>query len=330
MTTPFTAVRSHVLASKPTHVLVACSGGGDSLALAWLAAQVLPDNSTKVSAAAVNHGLQADADAVAAEAMRMCESFGISHTRVLPVTVKPTGEGVEAAARRVRRAALIAHAESIGADEIWLGHTLDDQAETVLIGLTHGSGARSLAGMAMVEGIWVRPLLHCRRTDVHAVLPPDVQPWRDPHNHDPRFLRARVRHELLPVITDVLGDRAVVSLARSAELLARDNEALDEIAHDVWDSAVRRTNASVELDIKLCAGLAPAVLTRVLRAACLAAGVIARDLTMSHLDSLGRLVHDKAIRGPIALPGRVAAHREHERLVLLPQSPSSTEVDVES
>lgn len=329
MITPLSAVRSHVHGARPRHVLVACSGGPDSLALAFLAAQVLPHHSVKVSAAAVDHGLQPDSDAVAAEAMRTCESFGIGDTQVLKVTVELAGEGLEAAARRVRRAALIAHAELVGAGEIWLGHTMDDQAETVLIGLTHGSGARSLAGMSAVDGVWVRPLLHCRRADVHRVLPPDVHPWKDPHNQDARFLRARVRHELLPIMADVLGDRAVVSLARSAELLARDNEALDGIAGAAWDAVSVGGAGAIELDINACAVLAPAVLARVLRAACLAAGVIARDLTMSHVDTLARLVHDRALQGPIALPGRVAAHREHDRLVLLPQSSSSTSVDAE-
>ena len=320
MTQPLVHVRRHLQSTRPSRILIACSGGADSLALAWLAEAAARDIAVDVHAAAVDHELQADSDAVAVEAMRLCKTFGIGTTQVLKVKVTPAGEGLEAAARRARRDALTAHARNIKADEIWLAHTLDDQAETVLIGLTHGSGARSLAGMPDRDGMWVRPLLQCRRADVHAALPSDVTPWQDPHNEDPQFLRARVRHELLPVMNQVLGDKAVVSLARTAELLTRDNDALDAMATDLLEQTGRQRESGFELQLDALADTSVAVLGRVLRRACLAAGVNARDLTMQHIDLLTRLVKDKRVQGPVALPGLVSAERQHERLMFLRHS----------
>lgn len=319
MSQPSAEVSRHLAARGAKHILIACSGGADSLALAWLAAQRAPQHHIRVSAAVVDHGLQPNSSDIAAAASERCVAFGIADVNVLTVAVTHVGEGLEAAARHARRSALLAHAEAIEAQEVWLAHTLEDQAETVLIGLTHGSGARSLAGMSVIDGVWVRPLLHCRRADVHAVLPDEVEPWQDPHNLDPRFLRARVRHEVLPVITEVLGDRAIVGLARTAELLARDNDVLDQSAHEALRSISVASQDGVELTITGCADLAPAILARVLRAAALLAGVPPRDLTMSHLDTLMRLVRDPAMNGPVALPGRVGAHRRHGRLALLPE-----------
>lgn len=310
------AFRDHA----PIHVLVACSGGPDSLALAYLAAEQGHAANVQVSAAVVDHGLQPGSYLVAAHAADQCRAVGITDVHVLTVTVPLTGDGPEASARRARLTALEGCAGRIGADQVWLGHTADDQAETVLIGLTHGSGARSLAGMRPRDGIWVRPLLHCRRSAVHACLPAEVHPWQDPHNADPRFLRSGVRHEVMPVLVDVLGDRAVVNLARTAELLARDNSALDAMAETVFAFAVRHEGHGVTLPVDSLAQQPAAITSRVIRLACLAAGARARDLTMAHMELVTRLLADRSISGPVALPGRLEACRRHDRLTFTPQA----------
>lgn len=309
-------------------VVIACSGGPDSLALVHLAAVAHQRRTAQVTVAIVDHQLQLDSEAVALAAVEHCYKLGITSVAVLSVEVTVRGEGLEAAARAARRHALQEHAAAIGAAEIWLGHTLEDQAETVLIGLTHGSGSRSLQGMAIRELPWVRPLLHCRRANVRSTLPPSVSAWEDPHNTDPQFLRARVRAELLPHLVDVLGDRAIVNLARTAELLRLDNAALDEQAAQVWAAGSDErgaTDNSREQDGALAAcsrttleSLPEAVRNRVIRLLLLHAGANARELTSAHIRTVARLALESDVLGPIALPGGVHAVREHDRVVVRP------------
>jgi tRNA(Ile)-lysidine synthase len=157
--------------------------------------------------------------------------------RVVPARAPGGGwaGGPEEAARTARLRALEAAAGRDGAVAVLLGHTLDDQAEQVLLGLARGSGARSLAGIPARRGIVVRPLLGLRRDVVRAACPrlPGLDlPWHDPSNDAAvpgaeALLRARVRGEVLPALVDVLGAAAVASLARSADLLREDADALD-------------------------------------------------------------------------------------------------------
>ena len=300
--------------TTPQGVVVACSGGADSLGLAWLAQQELGGAGVPLHVVVIDHGLQPDSALVADRVRHVCRWFGFSDVAVIPVTVEDTGRGLEADARDARRAALSKYAHACGADQVWLGHTLDDQAETLLIGLTHGSGARSLAGMADRDGIWCRPLLHCRRQDVRAVIPAAVEPWQDPHNEDQRFTRARVRHLLMPVLVDVLGERAVVNLARSAHLLAGDNDALDDITQDVCERATHG-HGEVVIAVADLAAVAPAVRTRAIRHLSLIAGATARDLTSEHIGTVARMVQEPHLTGPILLPGPVSVRKASGQLV---------------
>ena len=138
--------------------------------------------------------------------------------------------GPEAAARTARYAALQSEAAGRQAT-IWLGHTLDDQAESVLLGLARGSGPRSLAGMAARTGRLVRPLLGLRRSVTEqACAELDLDPWRDPHNDDPRFARVRVRRTVLPTLEAELGPGVAEALARTAALVRDDADLLDGLA----------------------------------------------------------------------------------------------------
>lgn len=287
-------------------VLVAVSGGADSLALArGVAATGRP-----VAAGIVDHGLQAGSAQVAREAADACTNLGIGTVMVETVAVTDRGTGPEAAAREARRHALESMADRVGAQVILLAHTRDDQAETVLLRLARGSGARSLAAMAPVSGRWRRPLLDVPR-DVVRESVADLVSWEDPHNADSAYARPRVRHVALPALMDALGDDVVASLARSARLLRDDADALDALA---IASAPGVTAPDGSLDAGGLAALPRAVRSRIIRSAILAAGVSRSSLTAHHIDRVEALVSEWHGQGPVDLPGSIAAERRYGRL----------------
>jgi tRNA(Ile)-lysidine synthase len=303
-------------------VLVACSGGGDSLALAAATSWVATRSHRPASAVVVDHGLQPTSAEVARDAADICEAIGLD-TRVVRVEVVGSG-GPEAAARAVRYAALETAAGEVGAGAVLLGHTREDQAETVLLRLARGSGARSLAAMAPVNGLWRRPFLDLPRAVVRSacvetLAPLDRQPWEDPHNEDPDFARVRVRR-LLADLVDDLGPGVVSGLARSADLLRADADALDAFASAVLD----QVGPSQEgVDCALLADLQPAVRTRVLRALALRAGCPGEDLGVEQVRRIEALVIAWTGQGEIHLPGGVTAERTCGRLCLRPTTPET-------
>ncbi|WP_124344046.1 tRNA lysidine(34) synthetase TilS, partial [Cellulomonas algicola] len=235
-------------------VLVACSGGPDSLALAAATAFVA-DRSVRrgprvlrAGAVVVDHALQPGSADVAARTAAVCRSLGLDPVVVERVVVDAPG-GPEAAARHARYAALDAVAERLGAAAVLLGHTLDDQAETVLLGLARGSGARSLAGMPRVRGVLRRPLLGLRRTDtVGACAALGLDPWHDPTNAgaaDDAPLRSRVRERVLPLLERELGPGVADALARTAEQLREDADTLDTLATTLLTTATPPAGAPV-------------------------------------------------------------------------------------
>ncbi len=215
-------------------VLVACSGGADSLALAAALAFTAPRLRLRAGGVTVDHGLQPGSAARARDVAARLTGLGLDP--VIQTTVSVPGhdqahQGPEAAARSARYEALDAAARRSGAAAILLGHTLDDQAETVLLGLARGSGARSLAGMPARRGLYRRPLLSVRRPVTRAAcVAQDLPVWDDPHNEDPRFSRSRVRHEVMPVLESALGPGVAEALARSAGQLRADADFLDALA----------------------------------------------------------------------------------------------------
>ena len=217
--------------------LVALSGGGDSLALAWAAATELPKLGMRVGAVIVDHQLQADSAEVVSRAASTAGRWGLSpvFTKVVQVG---SGEGPEDAARQARYAAFGEALKESGATGILLAHTEDDQAETVLLGLARGSGPGSLKGMAKADGVYHRPLLGVQRHALRVALTDAGESWwEDPHNSDPRFARVRVRTEILPLIEATLGPGISQALARSAELFRNDSAVLDHLAQQLFVSA---------------------------------------------------------------------------------------------
>ena len=300
-------------------VVVACSGGPDSLALAAATAWVAERSGFTAVAVVVDHGLQEGSADVAGEAASACADLGLP-ARVVSVQVGSQG-GPEAAARAARYAALESAAAADGARAVLLGHTLEDQAETVLLRLARGSGARSLAAMAPWNGLWRRPFLALARATVRAAAEEALAAvgrtaWADPHNEDRDFARVRVR-ALLDGLGVDLGPGVVAGLARSAELLRDDADALDAWAAEEYARVVRPdVGSAVSADCAELAALPAAVRTRVIRAMALACGAPADGLGLEHVRRVEALVTRWRGQGEASLPGGVRGRRECGRLCL--------------
>ncbi len=287
-------------------VLVACSGGADSLAL--LSATVFEGHRTgcTVIGATVDHGLQAGSAEHASRVVEQMAALGVDETATIRVTVDPGPSGIEAGAREARYAALGQLAEHFRADVLLVGHTLDDQAETVLLGLARGSGGRSLAGMRPafeLDGVAVlRPLLEITRAQTEAAcLAEGVTWWEDPHNEDPRFTRSRVRRVVLPVLEGELGPGVAGALARTGHQLREDLEVLDDMAENL----LARGRVAGGLDLAAIDDAPAALLTRVVRRSAIAAGAIGSELTRGHVLAVLAAGPGKEIQ----LPGHVTAYR---------------------
>ncbi len=311
-------------------VHVAVSGGPDSLALLAGALAVAPAGGWRVGLLTVDHGWRPGSGQVAAAVAAAGLAWGSSPVRVLRAGIGPrSGAGGPEAAARTARYALLDDASSRDcAVAVLLGHTLDDQAEQVLLGLARGSGTRSLSGMPAVRGSYRRPLLGLRRETVQAAAPtwhgdlarglPGL-PWRDPSNVDPHLLRARVRASALPALEAALGPGSVEGLARTADLLREDCAALDAWADRVvaeLDALARASGGAggevgvVDVPVAPLETVPGAVRTRVLR--LLAARAGAGALTTAHLAGLDALVTRWRGQGPLGLPGGVAASRARD------------------
>ena len=281
-------------------VIVALSGGPDSLALAAATAFEAPKLGLRALAVVVDHGLQAGSMDVAAAARAQAEALGLE-ARVVRVEVGAEG-GPEAAARDARYAALEAAADAAGASAILLGHTLDDQAETVLLGLARGSGAASLQGMAPASGRRIRPLLAVRRVTTAAFCAASgLTPWEDPHNADERFTRVRVRERVLPMLEAELGPGIAEALARTAEQLREDTEAFDTMIDETIEDIVEHAEAGIAVSVAALAANPPAIRQRVIR--LVVASEFGVSLSRTHTLEIARLVTDWRGQGPLHVPG---------------------------
>jgi tRNA(Ile)-lysidine synthase len=282
-------------------ILAACSGGADSLALAFGARYVATRRELKYAGVVIDHGLQPDSADVAARVRDQLASLGYDDVTVTAVEVDESASvGPEAAAREARYSALDAEARVRGAT-VLLGHTLDDQAETVLLGLARGSGSRSLAGMAPRTGHLVRPFLRLRRaTTEQACAELGLEPWQDPHNADRRFTRVRVRETVLPTLEKELGPGVAEALARTAELVRDDTELLDRIAAEAYRTA-EGLGATDTLDCAALESQPPALRRRILRLWLLTHGL--GDLSLRHISAVESLVIDWHGQKSIDVPG---------------------------
>lgn len=327
-----TAVRAELADLAPGDlVLVACSGGPDSLALAATVATEARrvgrsvrsrGYGVRAGAVVVDHALQPGSDVVAERAAQQCRELGLDPVVVRRVAVDPADGGAEAGARDARYAAFDDVAQASGAAVVLLGHTLDDQAEQVLLGLARGSGTRSLAGMPRRRDRYRRPFLGLRRAETQQVCAVvGLEPWHDPTNDGSAAgapLRSRVRDRLLPALTDVLGPGAVEALARSADQLRDDADLLDELAAGLLVAARVPAGpaADVVLEVTPLAEAPAALRRRALRTAALQAGCPAGTTTARHVEALDALVVRWRGQGEVHLPGGARGARACGRLVL--------------
>jgi len=331
-------------------VLVALSGGPDSLALAAATAFEAPRVGLRAGAIIVDHGLQEGSAEVAERAAAQARDLGLDPVlfrrvdvparpeqgsgdsnsgfgaAITPdaVTWTPRGsggrwEGPEGAARAARYGAFAAALEETGASAILLGHTLDDQAETVLLGLARGAGPTSLQGMTLVggpAGTHLRPLLRIRRaTTVAACADQGLAPWTDPHNSDTAFSRVRVRERVLPVLEAELGPGIAEALARTAEQLREDAAALDAMTDELIEDLVLEgadpvteepyPGGGISLPVPGLAANPPAIRHRLIR--LVVSSEFGVSLSRTHTLEVARLVTDWHGQGPIDLPGVMAA-----------------------
>lgn len=296
-------------------VIVGLSGGADSLALTAASAFEAPKLGLRVLAITVDHGLQEGSDDVAARAADAATRLGAA-ARVIRVAVGAVG-GPEAAARAARYAALRAAARDVGAAAILVGHTLDDQAETVLLGLARGAGGASLQGMAPasdLDGVpLLRPLLGVRRATTRAACAAEgLAPWDDPHNADPGFVRVRVRDRVLPVLEAELGPGIAEALARTAEQLREDTDAFAAMIDEMIEDIVEHAEAGISVSAAALAANPPALRHRIIRH--VVASEFHQSLSRAQTLEVARLVTEWTGQGPIDLPG-CRARRAGNRLV---------------
>lgn len=303
------AVRAALAGMRPGDgVVVGLSGGADSLALAAAVAFEAPKAGVEAVAVVVDHGLQPGSRDIAAVAADAARALGLP-ARVVEVEVSGTG-GPEAAARAARYAALRAAAVDSGARAVLVAHTLDDQAETVLLGLARGAGAASLQGMAAasdLDGIaLLRPLLEVRRATTRAACAAQgLEPWDDPHNTDPAYARVRVREKVLPVLENELGPGIAEALARTAAQLREDAEAFDDMIEETIEDIVEHAEAGISVSVAALAANPAALRNRIIRH--VVAAEFGQSLTRVQTLEVARLATHWTGQGPIDLPGCRAA-----------------------
>ncbi len=293
-------------------VLFGCSGGADSMALA--VALFIERSNTKVIPIVIDHGLQEGSAQITSQTIERLKQIGFTQVESARAQVTMT-DGLEASARRARYQLFNQFIETYQPKYFLLAHTLNDQAENVLLGLARGSGARSLSGMAVKNNIFVRPLLKIsRELTTAACSEARIEIWSDPHNEDLRFTRVRVRKNLLPIIEDNLGPGITEALVRSADLLRDDADALDGFAAEYFNQA-----DPFNLDVKELERLPKAITTRVLRLAIYKAGAPAGSLSAEHIAAAQALISDWHGQKEVSLPGNVKLLRNSGRITLSTQ-----------
>ena len=289
--------------------LVGLSGGGDSVALAWALSHEAGPLGVEIGAVIVDHGVQPDSAEVARRAASDAEDLGLQPVIVKSVSIEGTSN-LEDKARLARYRAFTEALRETGAHGVVLAHTLDDQAETVLMGLARGSGPSGLKGMATQDGTVHRPFLGLDRATVRQALTDSGHSWwEDPHNADERFTRVRVRNTVLPLLEKELGPGVSGALARTAELFREDSEALDDEASRWFEkNALVDDEGSWSLEVEKLEQVSAAVQTRVLRLLVLRVGGGAP--TYAHTAQMRRLL--QAWKGQSAIDGPGASVERKE------------------
>ena len=259
----------------------------------------------------VDHGLQPNSDQITAKVVAQLKTIGYKRVETAVAQVIVT-DGLEASARRARYKVFHQFIDSYQPKYFFLAHTLNDQAETALLGLARGSGARSLSGMATQNNLFVRPLLKItRQMSEAACAEAGIDFWSDPHNQDLKFARVRVRKNVLPTLEENLGPGITEALVRTADLLRDDADALDGFANEFFAQV-----DSKNLEINDLERLPKAIRSRVLRLAIYQAGAPSGSLTAEHIEAAEALISNWHGQKEVSLPGNVKLLRNSGRIVL--------------
>lgn len=307
-------------------VVVGVSGGADSLALAAALAYEAPKQNVAVDVVIVDHGIQDGSGDVAQTAARTCiEQLGYDEDDVRIVCARVDArsrDGLEAAARKARHQALFDAADAVGAARVVLGHTADDQAEQVLLGLMRGSGVRALAGMRADRARLLRPFIlgpevvpggPVRRADTEAAcVALGLEPWQDPHNQDEAFSRVRARRILGTLEKGLAAPTLRRSLYRTAQSAARDADLLDRLTDEALARAAGTKDPAdwpATWPVEALTALDPALRIRALRRLLVLHGARDSELASHHVVDVERLLVAWAGQGPIDVPGSVEVRR---------------------
>ena len=281
-------------------LLIAVSGGADSLALAAACEFEAKKIGVKIAAAVIDHSLQKDSDKVAAQTAKTLVSLGFEEVVVKRITVGRAG-GPEAAARTARYTALETLRQKTKSNFVVLGHTASDQAETVLLGLVRGSGSKSLSGMSEKTGFLLRPLLGIERATTEAFCKDSgIKFWSDPQNKDEKFLRVMIRKHVLPFLEKQLGGSVAASLVRTSDQLREDNTYLESQADKSFKKYAKVSGSGISFDAKAIEKLPAAILNRVIKKALDGFG---SESSRTHVLAVSELVLSWHGQKPLALPG---------------------------
>ena len=310
------AVRPHLAELEAGDTfLVAVSGGADSLALAYALLLESKTLALKSSAITINHQLQENSDTQAKIVSDQLKEMGYDDVHTQKVVVV-SDSNIESNARDVRYQEIYRYSQETKAKAIFLGHTFNDQAETVLLGLARGSGTRSLSGMATRNENYIRPLLSITREETErACTEVGLNFWNDPHNFDSDFTRVRVRREVIPFLEENLDPGISRALVRTAAMARDDADALD-----AWAQREASLLDLADLDCSYLASLPRAITTRILRIAALAAGTTPGTLTFEQVTAMQALISAWKGQGALSLSGGVKVERISGRLSLSSKS----------
>ena len=281
-------------------LLIAVSGGADSLALAAACEFEAKKLKVKIAAAVIDHSLQNNSDKVAAQTAKTLAALGFEEVVVKKIAVGKAG-GPEAAARTARYTALETIRQKTKSNFVVLGHTASDQAETVLLGLVRGSGSKSLSGMSEKTGLLLRPLLGIERATTEAFCKDSgIKYWSDPQNKDEKFLRVMIRKHVLPFLEKQLGGSVAASLVRTSDQLREDNTYLESQADKSFKKYAKVSGSGIGFDAKALEKLPAAILNRVIKKALDGFG---SESSRTHVLAVSDLVLSWHGQKPLALPG---------------------------
>ncbi|MDR3128122.1 MAG: tRNA lysidine(34) synthetase TilS [Bifidobacteriaceae bacterium] len=304
-------------------ILLGVSGGADSLALAAVMSKVAHKYKFKTAAIIVDHQMQKDSDKVAEKAVEMARKAGVDYTKKVPVKVNVKAYGPEGSARFVRYVAFLNATEEFKTLSVFLGHTLNDQAETVLLGLARGSGTTAISGMREQSGLFWRPFLDITRRETEEICKElDLAYYNDPTNGsldkiDKNYpLRSQIRHTLLPVMREVLGKDVERQLAKTAQLVGDDDETLDTLAELDFAEIVldEPTNSVVKLDVSVLSSYPKGISSRFIKIALDNLDMDMSRLLNAHFEQIYELIYNFKGQKPLNLP-HISVFRIGESLI---------------